>query len=73
MDEHINAYPNATSDSASNAAGVKHKGGEKTARVFAKYAIKIVDQNLLLFDAANAPVTLDDRLETAFVSTFQLD
>jgi hypothetical protein len=38
-----------------------------------KYAIKIVDQNLLLFDTANAPVTLDDRLETAFVSTFQLD
>jgi len=26
----------------SNAAGVKHKGGAKTARVFAKYAIKLV-------------------------------
>jgi hypothetical protein len=38
-----------------------------------KYAIKIVEQNLWLFDLANAPVTLDDRLETAFVSTFQLD
>src|SRR4029453_4131821 len=38
-----------------------------------KYAIKIVEQNLGLFDLANAPVTLDDRLETAFVSTFQLD
>jgi lipoic acid synthetase len=29
-------------DAASNAAGVKHKGEAKTARVFAKYAIKIV-------------------------------
>jgi len=29
-------------EAQSNAAGVKHKGGAKTARVFAKYAIKIV-------------------------------
>jgi lipoic acid synthetase len=38
MDEHINVNPNATLASASNAAGVKHKGGEKTARI----PIKIV-------------------------------
>ncbi|MEP7061148.1 MAG: lipoyl synthase [Betaproteobacteria bacterium] len=32
----------STSAPPSNAAGVKHKGGAKTARVFAKYAIKLV-------------------------------